>query len=148
MHHEICADGTELFAQGDEGTTFYIIFRGSCKLYAIDEGLVRSRKDDARLERALANELENALSGESALHRVHGGSSKRRDELKAAASAALLYSSPAVTRDERRKLSRGAPIGVLSPWSSYSHATARVMSQQNPRTSPSCVDACESARAP
>ena len=49
---------------------------------------MRSRKDDARLERALANELENALSGESALHRVHGGSSKRRDELKAAASAA------------------------------------------------------------
>ena len=55
---------------------------------AIDDELARSRKEDARLERLLANELENAVSGESALARVHVGSLKRRDELKAAASAA------------------------------------------------------------
>ncbi|KAK7242596.1 hypothetical protein SO694_00016061 [Aureococcus anophagefferens] len=52
---------------------------------AIDDELARSRKEDARLERLLANELENAVSGESALTRVHVGSLKRRDELKAAA---------------------------------------------------------------
>ena len=80
MHHEICADGTELFAQGDEGTTFYIIFRGSCKLYAIDEGLVRKQTLLATLD-------AGASFGELALLNAAGHSRR---------SASAIVSGPSI----------------------------------------------------
>ncbi|KAH8067652.1 hypothetical protein JL721_7500 [Aureococcus anophagefferens] len=73
---------------------------------AIDDELARSRKEDARLERLLANELENAVSGESALTRVHVGSLKRRDELKAARR-------PRAATSRRREAAREATAGDL-----------------------------------
>jgi hypothetical protein len=39
MTYQIVKDGTTLFEQGDAGSTFYIIYRGCCKLYATDKNL-------------------------------------------------------------------------------------------------------------
>ena len=42
MTYEIVKDGTTIFEQGDAGSTFYIIYRGCCKLYANNKSLMRT----------------------------------------------------------------------------------------------------------
>lgn len=50
MNYKVCMHGETLFEQGDEGTTFYVIYRGCCKLYASDESLNWCRTCVATLE--------------------------------------------------------------------------------------------------
>lgn len=39
MTHEIVPEGTTVFEQGESGSTFYIVYRGSCKMYVNDAKL-------------------------------------------------------------------------------------------------------------
>ena len=43
MGYAIHENGTTLFNQGDEGSTFYVVYRGCCKLFVTDENMNWSR---------------------------------------------------------------------------------------------------------
>ena len=50
MGHIVVPGETTLFKQGDEGSTFYIVYRGCCKLYASDASLNWTRTCVGKME--------------------------------------------------------------------------------------------------